>query len=123
MTKVRSPPFLHVEHLGDEDAGIAGDQPPGLEEHAAADLVHVLPDDVGIGGRERRRRLVVAIGDAEPAAEIDVLDCVAVGAKLDHELGDQAEGVVEGLKIGDLAADMRVDADDAECPAGAAAGA
>ena len=71
---------------------------PGSKMHAAADLVHVLPDDLGIGGRKRRRRLVVAIGDAEPAAEIDMLDRVPVGAKLHDQLGDQPEGVVEGLQ-------------------------
>ena len=40
--------------------------------------------------------------------------CVPVGAQFDGELRDQPEGVVEGLKVGELAADMRVDADDAD---------
>ena len=50
-----------------------------------------------------------------------MLDRVAVGAQAAHELGEQREGVVEGLQVGDLAADMHVDADDARCPAASAA--
>ena len=37
-----------------------------------------------------------------------------VGAEVYDELGNQPEGVVEGSKLGELAADMRVDADDSD---------
>ena len=52
----------------------------------------------GIGVRKGRRLVVVAIGNAEAAAEIDMVDRVAVGAQLAHEFGEQREGVVEGLR-------------------------
>ncbi len=39
---------------------------------------------------------------------------VAVGAQRAHEIGEQREGVVERLQIGDLAADVHVDAGDAQ---------
>ena len=41
-------------------------------------------------------------------------DGVAVGAQRAHEIGQQREGVVERLELGDLAADMHVDAGDLE---------
>ena len=55
---------------------------PGSKITVGADLVHVLAHDVGIGARQRRRGLVVAVGNAEAAAEIDMLDGVAVRAQL-----------------------------------------
>ena len=65
---------------------------------------------IGVG--ERRRVVVDAIGNAEAAAEIDMLDGVAVGAQRADQIDEQREGVVEGLQFGDLAADMGVDAGD-----------
>src|SRR5262249_7274520 len=62
--------------------------------------------------RMRRWLIIVMIGNAEPAAEIDVLDSMAVGAQRAHELGQQRKRIVERRKIGDLAADMHVDAGD-----------
>ena len=43
-----------------------------------------------------------------------MLDVVAVGAQRAHEIGEQREGVVERLQIGDLAADVHVDARDVQ---------
>ena len=68
-------------------------------------------DDVGIGVGQRRRIVVGSVGNAQPATEIDMLDGVAVGAQCVDQFGQQLEGVVERLQIGDLAADMHVDAD------------
>ena len=42
-----------------------------------------------------------------------MMDRVAVGAKCFDKLHHQPERVVEGLQLGDLAADMHVDAGDA----------
>ncbi len=56
------------------------------------------------------RILALAIGDAEAAADVDMADVVAVGAQRRDEIGGEAEGVVERRKIGDLRADMDVDA-------------
>ena len=49
----------------------------------------------------------------KPAAEIDVADAVTVGAQHVHEVRQQRERVAERIELGDLAADMHVDADDA----------
>ena len=40
-------------------------------------------------------------------------DRMTVGAQLAHEIGEQREGVAERIELGDLAADMHVDAGDA----------
>ena len=101
---------LHVEHARHQDAGIADDQAAGLEDQRAVEVAGGALDHGGIGRRERRRLVVVAIGNAEPAAEIDMADGVAVGAQHAHEIGEQRERVVERVEIGDLAADMHVDA-------------
>ena len=103
---------LHVEHARHQDAGIADDQPAGLEDQRAAELARGALDHRGIGVRIGRRLVVVAVGNAEAAAEIDVGDGVAVGAQRAHEVGQQREGVVERLEFGDLAADVHVDAGD-----------
>ena len=103
---------LHVEHARHQDAGIADDQPARLEDQRAVERARRPLDHLRIGGRVRRRVVVVAIRNAEAAAEIDVLDGMAVGAQRAHEVGQQREGVVERLQLGDLAADMHVDAVD-----------
>ena len=41
-----------------------------------------------------------------------MIDGVAVGAQHAHEIGDQAEGVVEGGEVGDLRADVNIDSRD-----------
>ena len=112
MTKVLPSPFFTIEHRGDERAGVADDQPSGLQNDPAVELPRAPCDDLGILHGERRRRIVVAIGDAETAAEIDMVDDMAVGAQGPHEIGEQRESVVERLKIDDLRADMHVDAGD-----------
>ena len=58
----------------------------------------------------RRRLVVVAVRNAEPAADIDMVDAVAVGAQHAHEIREQRECLRERLELGDLAADMHVDA-------------
>ena len=78
----------------------------------------MLANDRRIGVGQRRRIVVGAVGNAEPAAEIDMLDRVTVGAQLADQLDQQREGVVERLQLGDLAADMHVDAGDADAGQG-----
>ena len=121
MTKFLASPSFTIDHFGDQDAGIADDQPARLEDHLQPEPGDVLPDDRRIGVGQRRRLVVDAIGNAEPAAEIDMLDRVAVGAQRADQFGKQREGVVERLQLGDLAADMGVDAGDLQMPGSLAA--
>ena len=101
---------LHIDDAGNENAGIADDHPPGLEHQRAAEIMRHPLDHRGIGRRQWRRFAVGVIGDAEPAAEIDMLDAVAVGAQRLHEIGKNPERGFHLGKIGDLAADMHVGA-------------
>ena len=56
------------------------------------------------------RLAVHVIGDAKPAAEIDMRDGVAVGAQRDHEIRQDAESGLHPAEIGNLAADVHVGA-------------
>ena len=86
-------------------------QPAGLEHQRAAEVVRVALDDLGIALGMGRRLVVLAIGNAQPAAEIDMVDRDGRRPRSSRdEVGQQREGVVEGLQVRDLAADMHVDA-------------
>ena len=110
--------LLQIDDRRDQRAGVADDQSARLQDHLAAERRRALGDDLGVLLRRGRRIVVVAIRNAEAAAEIDMLDRMPVGSQRLHELGEQRERVVERLKIGDLRADMHVDAVDARGPAG-----
>ena len=77
---------FHIEHARYKNAGIAHEQAAGLEDQRAVEVAGGELDDLRIGVRLRRRFGVRAVGDAEAAAEIDVLDVVAVGAQRAHEV-------------------------------------
>ena len=62
----------------------------------------------------RRRRVVGAVGNSQAAAEVDVLDAMAVGAQASHQIGEQRKGVPEWRELSDLAADVHIDAGDRE---------
>ncbi len=99
-------------HFRDQYAGIAGDQASGFHDHLEAKRRDVLAHDVAKFVRQRRRAVVDVIGNAEAAADIDVLDRNAIRSQRRHQVDQHGDGVVIGLQIGDLAADMHVDADD-----------
>ena len=101
---------LHIDHAGDQDAGIADDHPPRLEHQRAAEVMRHPLDHRGIGVGHRRRFAIHVIGNAEAAAEIDMRNGVAVGAQRLHEFRQHAERGFHPAQIGDLAADMHVDA-------------
>ena len=101
---------LHVDHAGDEDAGIADDHPPRFEHQRAAKIMRHPLDHLGIGVRRRRGFAIHVIGNAEPAAEIDMRYGVAVGAQCLHELRQDPKRGFHFAKISDLAADMHISA-------------
>ncbi len=67
--------------------------------------------DIGIGFGKRRRIVVITIGNTKAAAEIDMLDGMAIGAQHSDQFGQKSKGIVKRLQRGDLAAEMHVDAD------------
>jgi hypothetical protein len=82
----------------DEDAGIADDQPARLEDDLDSRGRPVLAHDLGIGVRQRRRIVVLLVGNAEPAAEIDMLDACGRRRAASAPVRAAAEGVVEGCR-------------------------
>src|SRR5689334_21102862 len=113
--------LLHVDDLADEDAGIADEYAARFEQDAGAEIAEAAADNLAIGGGLGRRRIVEAIGYAEAAAGIDMVDLVAVGAKGTDKVGKALIGGVVGGEVRDLASDMHVDAVDPEAgqPGGA----
>ncbi len=106
--------LLEVDDRGDQNAGVADDGPARLQHHLAVERRSVAGDDLGVIFREGRRSVVGPVGNRQAPAEIDMLDCVPVGPQRAHEVGEQGERVIERLKIGDLRADMHVDAANAQ---------
>ena len=78
------------------------------------EILRAAADDLRVGERVGRRRVVLAIGDAETAAEVDMAQAVPIGHEVAGEIGEELRRVVERRELGDLAADMGVDADDGE---------
>ena len=56
--------------------------------------------------------MIVAIGNAEPAAEIDEGDIEALAAQIGDQFVQQRERIAERREVGDLAADMHMHAGD-----------
>ena len=106
--------MLHEQHARHQDTGIANQQTAGLEDQPAIEIARRALDHFGISLRPRRRFVVVAIGNAEAAPEIDVRNRMTVAAQRAHELGEQRESIAERIQVGDLAADMHVDTGDLE---------
>ena len=122
MTKCLALTLLDEDHRGHQHAGVADDQPSRLEDHPTVERARVPRDDLGVGFRERRRVVVDPVGNAEAAADVDVLDRVAVAAQDLHEVGEQGESVVERREVGNLRADVHVDPVDGETGQCAGAG-
>src|SRR5277367_4558560 len=104
--------FFYINHARQKDAGIGGDEPSRLEYKIHIEPAGELGHDRAIGGRIGRWVLSEMVGHTEPAAEIGARDLVAVGAERANEFHGAREGRLEGFKLGDLASDVKIDADD-----------
>ena len=63
---------LEVEHASQQDARIADDQTPRLEDERAVKVARRALDHSSISLGMRRRLVVLAVGNSEPAAEIHI---------------------------------------------------
>ena len=96
-----------------ERTGIADKKAAGFEHQLAAKPVRVTAHNLGVTVRVIGVGIVgLAIGNAQSAAKVEMRDRVAVGAQEVDKIGKQCEGVVKGLQVGDLRADVHVDAAD-----------
>ena len=87
---------------------------PGSKIELAVEPARRALDHGGVGVGIGRRLVVLAVGNAKAAAEIDMLDAMAVGAQEADEFREQRERFAERIELDDLAADVHVDADDAD---------
>ena len=103
---------LEHQHLGQQHAGIADQRAAGLQQQLTVAVA--TRGDAGqqlahqhVGGR----RLLVGVGDAQAAAQVDVVDRDAVGLDLLDQVEQAVQRVEVGRDLGDLRADVAVDAD------------
>src|SRR6186997_2672496 len=106
--------MLHEQHPRHQYSGVADEQAARLENEPAIEIARRALDYLGIVVGMRRRLIVVAVRDSEAATEIDMRNGVTVGTQHAHELGEQSEGAVERIEVGNLAADVHIDAGDLE---------
>ena len=99
-----SPAVLDVEHLGDEDPGVANDQAPRLEDEAGVEAPGRLPDHLRVCGHVGRA--LVAVGDAQPAAQVEARERQAGAPQLRVEGGHALEGRPEGRQPHELRTDV-----------------
>ncbi len=91
--------IFYVNDLADENAGIAADQAARFEDDPAIERAHMLGDDAGIGAGLGRRHVVLAIGNAQSAAQIDMLDVMPGRAQLAYQAFQLGEGAVEWAAV------------------------
>jgi hypothetical protein len=103
---------LEILHAGQQHTGIAGNGATGLQDDLIAALAEPLAERLRIGGR--LRRLLVGVADAEPAAQVQVCDLDALLVQPVGQGQHPIQGIEEGRKVGQLRADMAIDADHAQ---------
>src|SRR5690606_17676040 len=101
--------LLQVDHARKQHSRVAGDQSPGLDLDLAAKMTNGAPDHLAIVEGQWRCLVGAPVGNAETAAQIETPDLVAVGTQHLGKFRELAEGLLEGSKRRELAADMDID--------------
>ena len=86
--------FLDVDDARDENARIAGDQPPHLEDELEAEPARMALDDLRVGLRVGGRIVVLPVGHAETSAQVDVMQAMTRRHQVAGKLGQQGRGIV-----------------------------
>jgi len=104
---------LHKEDACHENASVARDQPSRLEDQLAIERCKPCLDNLRVALRVIALRILPKrVWNTETAAEIDMIDGVAVGAQQADKIGDQPKGGVEGGEVGNLRADVDINSGD-----------
>ena len=105
---------LDVDHRGDQQARVPGDEAARLDLDLAAQMPDGTLDHLPVVERQRRRLVGTHVRDAEPAAEIDPADVMARSPQFRHQIGDLRERRLERRQRRELAADVHVDANNVD---------
>src|SRR5690606_17411671 len=103
---------LVVQHLGDKGACVANEIAARLENDCEILAANGFGYHAAVLGG--RRGLLVLVGDAEAATEVEVADARAGGPQLVDQREHFGERVGKGGELGQLAADVAIDADNVE---------
>ena len=103
---------LHIDNARHQDAGIGGDHAAGLHHIFEIQVAECALDHGGIFIRMRRHVIAAAIRHTQTTAQIEMADVVARRAQRLSQFRHQLEGLLERCELGDLTADMHVDARD-----------
>ena len=106
MTKVRVEPSLTRSTRVTQHAGVADQHPAGLDDQPAAEVADGLGHDARILLGRGTARVLVAVGNAEAAAEVEGADREAVGAQHRHQIAQPAERLAERRDVDELRADV-----------------
>src|SRR6185369_3663080 len=102
---------LEIKRTRDQDACVADDEATGLEYEHAIEIARGALYERGISAWVRRGLITFAIRNSEPAPQVNVADCVPIGAQRAHKVSEHGESLFEGGEIGDLATDVHVNTD------------
>ena len=96
---------LHPQHFGEQYAGIGRDVAARLEHQLDVPVPGHARDHLAECGRSRRH-VAGLVGDAQPAAQVDMGDRMPRGAQLGDEAADSLERGLERIEAQQLAADV-----------------
>lgn len=100
---------LEVLDTGQQHAGVGDDGPARLEHQGQVAAVQALADGADVVAGQRR--LFVAVAHPEATTEVQVANADAFAGQAVDQPEQALEGVEEGLQLGQLRADVAVDAD------------
>ena len=96
--------LLDVDDAGQQQTAVAHQVASGLDHQRHAQIAQGALDQ----GRVvfRRGQFLALVGNAQAAAQVQVLQRIALGPERGEQLGDAAVGGFEGRQLGQLRADM-----------------
>src|SRR5262249_22551937 len=102
--------FFCVDGAGDKKAGISHDDPAGLKDQFKAQTLNLLEKRLGV--LLRRGGSLVLVSDSKTSAQVKIAEGKAGVRDFPDHLLELFQGVHKGTELGELAADMAVQALD-----------
>ena len=102
--------LFHIDDGRNKDARIPRNQAAGLDLDLDAQIAHDIADQRAIFGGQRWGDVGAFIGNSKAPAQIETADIMPLAAQQKRQIAHFFIGLAERVQIGQLAADMHVDA-------------